>query len=533
MKFSSREMKGWIEDEIFRLLPSSFLQDPFHSIESLNGHVVKESKWRRAALVTLPAGQEIFLKIDKTKDWLEYLKYLILPSKARKEWFVAYRLRRQRLPVPKPMGWIEKRRLGSVEESLYFTEALGSGGSASDELDILQSESTVRTLAETVKKFHDAGLTHNDLHIGNFLWVKGQLFLTDLHNASIRKATSLKQRLWDITHLFHSLRSFWSEKEQRTFLEIYFEREAGPLKKMEVSLEVIHHGMDRLQRRQWQSRTKRCLKNSTEFVLEKEGDLTVFHRRDFVLDEVKTIVEGHRNLVWETPEGLTKHSPRVNVSLTQREDKKLAVKHFCYPCPWDRLKDLLRRSKGRKAWIGGNGLKARGISSVQPLALAETSHWLGPKESFFLMETSEGSQELDRYVLHGLGNFRRKRMFIQAFAGWLADLYNKGIYHRDMKTCNFLVHEKQKSWNFYLLDLEDVTFEQRVTERKLFKNFFQLNTSTPRIISRTDRLWFAKECLGRIPDIKNAKRLLRQVAQESLGRDVVYVSPHGTVIEKL
>ena len=533
MKFSSREMKGWIEDEIFRFLPSSFVQDPFHSIESLNGHVVKESKWRRAALVTLPAGQEIFLKIDKTKDWLETLKYLILPSKARKEWFVAYGLRRQRLPVPRPLGWIEKVRRGSVVESLYLSEVVGTGESASEQLESLQNESGVRLFAETVKRFHDAGLTHNDLHIGNFLWVRGILFLTDLHNASIRKAISLKQRLWNITHLFHSLRSFWSEKEQRTFLEIYFEREAGPLKKMEVSLEVIHHGMDRLQRRQWQSRTKRCLKNSTEFSFEKEGSLTCFRRKDFTLEEVKAVVEGHQNVVRENPEGLTKHSPKVIVSLTQRGDKKFAVKHFRYPHLSNRLKDLLRKSKGRKAWIGGNGLKARGISSVQPLALVERNHWLGPKESFFLMETLEGSQELDRYILQGLGDFKRKRIFIRAFAGWLADLYHKGIYHKDMKTCNFLVYEKQTSWDFYLLDLEDVKFGQRVTKRKLFKNFFQLNTSTPRIISRTDRLWFAKECLGRIPDIKNAKRLLRQVAQESLGRDVVYVSPHGTVVEKL
>ena len=149
------------------------------------------------------------------------------------------------------------------------------------------------------------------------------------------------------------------------------------------------------------------------------------------------------------------------------------------------------------------------------------------------METLEGGQELDRYVLQGFGDFKSKRIFIRVFAGWLADLYNKNIYHKDMKTCNFLVVEKQRSWNFHLLDLEDVRFEQRVTERRLFKNFLQLNTSTPGIISRTDRLRFARECLRRIPGIKNPKRLLRRVAQESLGRDVVYVSPEGTVVEKL
>ncbi len=533
MKFSSAGMKGWIEDDIFDLLPSSFLENPFSAIESLNGRVVKESKWRRAAFVTLPSTQKVFLKIDKTKDWLETLKYLILPSKARKEWSVAYWLRRRELPVPRPLGWIEKRRRGSVEESLYLSEALEAEETGSEHLGPLQKESAVRHLAETVKRFHDSGLDHDDLHIGNFLWVKGELFLTDLHSASIHKILSLRRRLWNISHLFHSFRSFWREREQRAFLEVYFGKEFGPHQKMEPFLQQIQHGMDRLQRRQWQSRTKRCLKNSTDFSVQKERGLTVFHRKDFVLDEVKTIVEGHRTLVREKSGGLIKHSPKINVSVAQRETKKIAIKQFCYPRLWDRLKDRLRRSKGRKAWIGGNGLKARGITCVQPLALVETNHWIGPKESFFLMESLEGSLELDQYVLQGLGGFKRKRMFIRAFAEWLASLYNKKIYHKDMKTCNFLVVEQLGLWDFCLLDLEDVRFGQRMTEGKVFKNFFQLNTSTPRIISYTDRLRFARECLGRISGIKNTKKLLRQVAQESFGEDVVYVSPRGTVIEKL
>lgn len=532
-KITEDEIRGEIRKELLHGLPSAFLKNPSSFVQETDGKVIKVSKWRWAALVTLPGGRRIFLKRDLSKGTFEYLKYLFLPSKARKEWAIAVELEKKNLPVPQPLGWMEKTWLGLVRESYYLSEALGTGLSAFDTPERLRDPSVVAQLARHTKTFHDVGLYHRDLHTGNFLWENGSLVLTDLHSASILRTLSLKKRLWNLTHLFHSARAAWGEKEQREFLDVYFGGEDHALRRSTEFLQRIHRGMDHLQKRQWRSRTKRCLKNSTEFLFEREGDLAVFHRKDFILDEIKTVVESHRNLVREKPEDLTKHSPRIIVSVTQRGDKKLAVKHFCYPRLRDRLKDLLRRSKGRKAWIGGNGLKARGISSVPPLALVETSHWLGPRESFFLMETLEGSHELDRYVLQGLEDFRRKRIFIKAFAGWLADLYNKKIYHKDMKTCNFLVVEKQRSWDFYLLDLEDVRFGQRVTERKLFKNLFQLNTSTPRIISQTDRLRFAKECLGRIPDIKNPKRLLRQVAQESLGRDVVYVSPHGTVVEKL
>ena len=124
MKFSAEDMKGWIEDDIFHLLPCSFLDDPFHSIRVLNGQVIKESKWRRAAFVTLPSGQRVFLKIDKTKDWLETLKYLMLPSKARKEWFVAYRLRGRKTSCPETAGLDRKTKAGIRQgESLPLRSA--------------------------------------------------------------------------------------------------------------------------------------------------------------------------------------------------------------------------------------------------------------------------------------------------------------------------------------------------------------------------------------------------------------------------
>ena len=75
----------------------------------------------------------------------------------------------------------------------------------------------------TVRKFQDAGLFHQDLHGGNFLWDGDSLFLTDLHRAKIVKPLSLNQRLWNLAHLFHSLRSMWGEGEQLQFLDQYFE----------------------------------------------------------------------------------------------------------------------------------------------------------------------------------------------------------------------------------------------------------------------------------------------------------------------
>jgi tRNA A-37 threonylcarbamoyl transferase component Bud32 len=527
------KIRGWIDIGVVRLLPPTFFEDPLTSMQAMGGEIIKESTWRWAALFPVASGERIFLKRDRTKGPLEYLKYLILPSKARKEWAIATELEKRNVRIPKPVGWMEKSSLGLVKESYYLSEARGSGLSAFDTPERLRVPSVIAQLARSAKAFHDAGLYHRDFHAGNFLWENSSLALTDLHSASILGTVSLRRRLWNLTHLFHSVKAVWTEKEQREFLDAYFEGEACHLQKNAEFLQRIHRGMDRLEKKQWRSRTKRCLKNSTEFSVQIEGALTFLRRRDFPLDQVKKVLDRHRTLMQEKPEALLKCSPEIIVSVIEEDGQKIAVKHFRYPRLLDRLKDVLRRPKGRKAWVGGHGLKVRGIASVQPLALAEQNHWLGFSESFLFMETIPGGLELDRFILQGFGDFRKKRCFIKSFATWLAGLYQKNIYHSDMKTCNLLVVEEKGHWDFHLLDLEDVRFDQTITGKKVLRNFLQLNTSTPKVITRTDRLRFFRECLRLFPGVENPKRLLGQVAETSRRRDLVYVSPEGVVIKKM
>ena len=122
-----------MREEIFGLLPSSFFEDPVSSIEEMGGEVIKKSKRRVAAILTLPNQQRIFFKRDKTEGWVELLKYLLFPSKARKEWSVADQLRKRNLNIPQPLGWMEKAHWGFLKESYYLSEAIGTGTSFIEE----------------------------------------------------------------------------------------------------------------------------------------------------------------------------------------------------------------------------------------------------------------------------------------------------------------------------------------------------------------------------------------------------------------
>jgi len=531
MKVSHGEIKGWLREDITHLLPNAFLEDPVTFVRGTGGKVIKESQLRWAAILTLSSGRKIFIKRDKTKGWPEIFKYFILPSKGRKEWFMAYQLQKRNLAVSKPYGWMERVHQGLVKESYYLSEAIESGVSLAEVADILKDEKISTELVKTVIRMHSSGLLHQDLHAGNFLWDGESFFLIDLHRARLLRFLSLNQRLWNLSHLFHSLRSIWGEKEYLIFLDKYFGEGSVSSKRREEYLQKIHFQMDRLQKRQWKSRTKRCLKESTEFSVKKENGLTFYHRKDFPFDRFKKVVEKHLAMVEENPFLLLKQSSEVIVSIFDDEENRICIKQFCYPRWWDRFRGHFRLSKGLKAWLGGNGLRARGVSSIKPLALMEQKSWFGQAESFLVMEASETGEEMDRHICKGFSRFEEKRVFIKNFARWLSHLHQRDIYHQDMKACNILVLKNGQAWNFKLLDLEDVRLNEKVDDKKLFKNLLEINTSIPNLVTRTDRLRFFRAYQEQHPIIRNEKEFLFRLIKKSKKRGIVYVSPHGVVEE--
>jgi serine/threonine protein kinase len=230
---------------------------------------------------------------------------------------------------------------------------------------------------------------------------------------------------------------------------------------------------------------------------------------------------------------LIKNAPEVVVSILENRGEKICLKQFRYLRFLDRLKEQLRPSKGMKSWVAANGMIARGLPSLKPLALFERKNWLGLKESVLFMESLPENQEMDRYILKGFGNLSRKRRFLQTFANWLGYIHAMGVYHRDMKTCNLLVSERGETWSFHLLDFEDILTDVKINQKKLFRNFLQLNTSTPKLMSRSDRFRFFKEYLRLNPVVKEEKDFLRKLAKESRRRGLVYVSAHGVVTEDM
>jgi hypothetical protein len=278
------------------------------------------------------------------------------------------------------------------------------------------------------------------------------------------------------------------------------------------------------------SRTKRCLKNSGGFYVVKKDSWHIWARREWKTEALLEAIKKHGEIVAGEKDGLIKADRRTAITLFDFKKRRICVKEYRYTGMMLRFKELFRRSKARTGWLMGNGLVVRGITAITPQALLERRR---RGQAFLIMETPPGYIELDRYMVRSLKDSRHGRLkaraFLKAFAGFMAGLYNLRISHRDLKTCNIMVHETRDTWDFGLVDMDDIQLDKKVSHPKILKTLVQLNTSTPLFIDMRERIRFLIRYLNSIKK-HNVRDMVRSVIKGSRGRELVYVTPEGDVI---
>jgi tRNA A-37 threonylcarbamoyl transferase component Bud32 len=209
--------------------------------------------------------------------------------------------------------------------------------------------------------------------------------------------------------------------------------------------------------------------------------------------------------------------------LENEKIQSVVVKQYKVGCMVCLIKNIFRGSAGRKAWIAGNGLLVYGLNTPEPLALMEKKVLGITTSSYLIMEDARDCLEMDRYILKdfhdklSLSRLKKKRALINNLAETMGRMHNLNIFHHDLKTCNIMVKEKDKSSYITFLDFDKVSFEEEITIQKRVKNLTQMNLSTPKLISTTDRLRFLKE--------------YREIINLSKTEKILYVSSNGDVTE--
>jgi lipopolysaccharide core heptose(I) kinase len=454
----------------------------------------------------------IYLKRYHVRGLSDRVKYLFVPSRAVAEWRAARAMKAAGLPTIFAVLMGEKRTAGFLEDGClatveipgakdfvpYLIDRLGDPAQKAARAALLDR------LAVLVRRFHDAGFKHNDLHSGNLL-VTGEpedaeIHLIDLHTVKIVGRTGRGARSANLAKLLHSLTSGTTRSERLRVLRSYEGRDPV-LGEFRAASRRIFRRVLALERRRLLSRAKRCMRRSSSFDLTRVGPYGLWYRREIpfigpplaVGDHLLTMQQGGREVLKDSRRSAISRQ----VMLAPEPWGRVVVKETRCTDLTARLKNAIRAPRGLASWKNGNALVLRKIGAARPLALMMRGRRPFIRESFLLMEDLGDGERLDLYVLRRFAGSldaagrAEKRALVRAFALFVGDLHRRGVYHGDLKAVNIFVRvDPAGEPRFLLVDYDQVRFGRVVSRRRRIKNLAQIAASVAVLITRTDRLRF-------------------------------------------
>jgi tRNA A-37 threonylcarbamoyl transferase component Bud32 len=509
--------------------------------------VLKRNLVRSVWRVPLADGRFAIVKRYRVAGIASHLKYLVRPSRARTEWEVGRALARADIASPAPLAFAERCSGGTLRDAALVTREIPDalhlnayaerhlrGDAARD----AQRDALYGEVARLVRRLHDEGFAHRDLHGGNLLVCgppeRPQVHVIDLH--SVRRGRVAQRARWrDLVKLLHSLRVDATPEERFRIAERYAQASDAPTCvsrwRADGSLSArLERALARLERVRVRSRTARCLVRSTAFDVSRTAGCRIHHLRAVEPRDVIALVDAHCRDVAARAPGVLKDGRRSALSRQRLGARDVIVKQY-RDAWWERARNLVR-PRALSAWVAGNGLRVRGFDAAQPLALALRGRGLAMRDAFLVMEDMGPAQRADLLVLAryagGDASARRgeKRALVAAAAALVRRLHAAGVYHADLKAVNLFLRGDVAAGRFVLADYDRVRLDRAVSPRRRIKNLAQLSASVPVCVSLADRLrFFRAYAEGDAQAQRDWKRWARRIIDACRGKIVVDMEP--------
>jgi len=451
----------------------------------------------------------VFVKQYVPCGWSGALKALLGRNEAAREWQRLRSAQSLGLPVPTPVG-LGHRGKGVRTERFLVTESLNEAIPLGDFLFgpgracAVDRWRAIRTAASLLRKVHDSGVRHEDLHLDNILTRKrgkeAEAFLIDMQRVKIGRPLNMAARVKSLATL-HGGCLEASRTERLRFFQAYVRTlPNAPPDLWEFLAEIENRGR-RHRLRLWQSRAKRCLRENREFMKLPSQKYLAFGRRCDWTAALQGLVRDPAGLLARSQ--IVKDSRTTTVGALTVSGRTIYLKRYNYQGVGYALKDVLRPARAKRVWKAANNCVMRDISVALPVAYIERRRSRVLRESYLATMAVEG-EALSQMLAHCRDHFVRKRALIGELGRYVRRMHDRGVAHRDLKADNFVAREEEGGgYRFYIVDF-DGFYLGSISWRRRIKNLVRLLGALRDCvtITRTDAARFLRSYLGR----KNSQR---------------------------
>lgn len=479
--------------------------DVVKGLEAAGAQLLREKPRRKILKLEIP-GVAVYIKLFEIKHTKDKLKHIFIESRAKAEWRALHAMAKRNVPTADALMFGERRVAGFLHAAALVTREITDAKTLNHVFDdaLLHSERRrlLAAAADLIRRAHDAGVDHGDLHGFNILLSGGKMFLIDVgHVRMLNAPLDVNARLAGLAQFIAYMRGRISAGESLVFVKAYFSQLQDP--DQANWFRAVNEKCRGLVRKRFIRRTERCANSAADLRRGKARGMTFIRRDDFhendVLEAIDKIDTG---LIVKTGRCL-----RV-VQVTLSSGAVVCVQEF-RRVGFERFGGVFG-SSGMRAWTGAHALAVRGIATPRPLAVVESA-----SKSYYISEYVLDAHRLSDYLAGrecpvSPAQIREGRAFIRAVADFFRAFHLHSVLHHNLSAENILVRDEGNRWQFLMADT--VNIRQCVPSLKQrIRNLGQLcRTCVPP--SRTDTMRFLRRYAFRRPQFIE-RRILAQIQQ--------------------
>jgi tRNA A-37 threonylcarbamoyl transferase component Bud32 len=484
--------------------------------------VVKDAPHRAVYRVRFP-DLDCHVKHYRLLGWRSWVRALLRPIKAKREYELALALSARGVPTPAPLAWgvagsgvgpcaswLITNTIDGAESLLTFLET---------SLPALPSQRRTRVrqqlamaIGAFLAKMHTAGVLHHDLHPGNLLVRLGlddepRLWLIDLHTVSLGPPCSWRVCASNLVvfNRYFILRA--SRADRLRFWNAYRAALGGAAPEAHGQMaRMMECRTERSNLHFWAARDRRCLASNRYYQRVRTGSVRGHAVRDLAPAALAPLLADPDG-PFTRPDAIilkdSRSSTVVEFDLPAGgTNRRVIYKRFRITERRDPWLALVRRTAALRSWVLGHGLRERCLSTARPLVVLHRVRRGLPRESYLLAEKIEGAADLhvfmDRLTIQPepqrTVELRRR---VEALARLLRQFHRRGLSHRDLKASNLLTSAAPGDHRFWFIDLVGVRRHRRLSRRRKYQNLARLHASFVRhpLLSRAEKLRFLRSYL--------------------------------------
>lgn len=318
---------------------------------------------------------------------------------------------------------------------------------------ITEKTEILKLLVQTITLHHKKRILQKDLHFGNFLIAKQEIYTLDGDtvtgmNAPIKNKAAIN----NLGLLFAQMPPF-------------FDKTASTLCYDGKNTAMLQASITKQRNRRKKKYLKKVMRDCTAFVKDKGFKKLIIYNRMFWEKPFQNLLKNPDKFINGKEKRFLKHGNTSTVTTVMAGEKKIVIKRYNIKNFFHGLSHALRKTRAEISWKNAHLLQMFDIATPAPMAMVE--HRLGPirMTSYFITDFIEGV-DARTYFLSNNISIADKEKTAKKIIKIIQSMIKLKLSHGDMKASNFLIagdkvfitdldsmrhHSSQKSFDKYIL----------------------------------------------------------------------------------